>query len=256
MNSSENYNFSLFNPRNLHGRKNRNVILTMLLIWVVAVFGFQFLLRAVQKSTPEKALTLFESTWPAMLEGENTRVDYPTFLRSLVLVKGKSTVIPEHQIILSNAISRATYNAVPDSAETIIKRGIAETGSLKQQLVNTSEKEYIDIKTRIGELNRDLVLVCQPYTAFVPGTLEADVFTSSLKETCPESFHDSAYMRLPEIMQLYLTHNQSVLTDTPFLGFPFHYFYTAVLLLVLFIVLCIVYNLLIEWRLNKEGISE
>ena len=47
MNSTDQYNFSLFSPRNLHGKKNRNVILTMLLIWAVAVFGFQFLLRGI-----------------------------------------------------------------------------------------------------------------------------------------------------------------------------------------------------------------
>ena len=64
MESSDNYNFSLFKPRNLHGKKNRNVILTMLLIWAVAVFGFQFLLRGIEKPTPEKTLTVFESIWP------------------------------------------------------------------------------------------------------------------------------------------------------------------------------------------------
>jgi len=40
------------------------------------------------------------------------------------------------------------------------------------------------------------------------------------------------------------------------MGFPFHYFYTAVFLLILFVVLCITYNLLIEWRLKKEGVKE
>ena len=64
MESTDQYNFSIFSPRNLHGRKNRNVIFTMLVIWAVAVFGFQALLRAIEKPTPEKTLTVFESEWP------------------------------------------------------------------------------------------------------------------------------------------------------------------------------------------------
>lgn len=256
MKSSESYNFSLFNPRNLHGRKNRNVILTMLLVWVVAVFGFQFLLRGIQQPTPEKALMLFESTWPAVLAGEETRVDYPSFLRALVLVQGKNTVKPGDQSVISNAISCATYAMVPDSVKEAIMRMIAEAGSLRQQIAKARNQEYIDIRTRIVELNRSLAEITHPYTELNPGTLEAAIFTGSLKETCPESFSESGFNRLPEIMQLYLTHNQSVLTDTPFLGFPFHYFYTAVFLLILFVGLCIVYNILIEWRLGKEGIVE
>ncbi len=69
MESSDQYNFSIFSPRNLHGRKNRNVIFTMLAIWAVAVFGFQVLLKALEKPTPEKALTLFESEWSGIASG-------------------------------------------------------------------------------------------------------------------------------------------------------------------------------------------
>jgi hypothetical protein len=256
MKSSESYNFSLFNPRNLHGRKNRNVILTMLLIWVVAVFGFQFLLRGIQRPTPEKTLMLFESSWPAVLAGEETGVDYPSFLRALVLVQGKNSVKPGDQNVISNAISCVTYKMVPDSVKEAIISKIAETGSLKQQIAKARDQEYIDIRNRIVELNRSLAEISQPYSALSPGTLEAAIFTGSLKETCPESFGDSAFDRLPEIMKLHLTHNQSVLTDTPLLGFPFHYFYTAVFLLILFVGLCIVYNILVEWRLGKEGVVE
>ena len=69
MESSDQYNFSIFAPRNRHGRKNRNVIFTMLAIWAVAVFGFQFLLSIIEKPTPEKALGVFESAWPAVTGG-------------------------------------------------------------------------------------------------------------------------------------------------------------------------------------------
>ena len=81
MESSDNYNSSLFRPRNLHGRKNRNVILTMLLIWAVAVFGFQFLLRAIEKPVPEKALENFEKLWPSVRAGQGSQTDKTAFLK-------------------------------------------------------------------------------------------------------------------------------------------------------------------------------
>ncbi|MCK7511611.1 MAG: DUF4212 domain-containing protein [Desulfobacterales bacterium] len=90
MESSDQYNFSIFSPRNRHGRKNRNVIFTMLVIWAVAVFGFQILLRAIEKPTPEKALTAFESEWHSIAGGNEDEADYRALLNSLIMVKGKN----------------------------------------------------------------------------------------------------------------------------------------------------------------------
>ena len=135
MKPPDQYNFSLFNPRNLHGKKNRNVILTMLLIWVVAVFGFQFLLWGIQKPTPEKALFQFESTWPDLSNGDLTASDHKAFLNALVLVKGKNTVNPDDQVVISNAISCVTFKSVPGSIKVLIFSVIAEKRLLKEQLV-------------------------------------------------------------------------------------------------------------------------
>jgi hypothetical protein len=256
MGTPDSYNFSLFSPRNLHGKKNRNVILSMLLIWAVAVFGFQILLRVIEKPTPEKALTLFESTWPAIQSGNLTTEDYKTFLNALVLVKGKNTVKPEDQQVISNAISCVAYNNIPDTIHALITNGIAELATLKANLATIKDQEYLDVKISIVEKKKTLIDLCEPYSGFGQGSLEAAIFVGSLNDTYPASFDDVAYTRLPEIMKLYLTHNQSVLTDTIFLGFPFHYFYTAVFLLILFVMLCIVYNLMIEWRLKKQGVVE
>ncbi|MFO7369367.1 MAG: hypothetical protein R6X09_03755 [Bacteroidales bacterium] len=256
MATPDSYNFSLFSPRNLHGKKNRNVILSMLLIWAVAVFGFQLLLRILEKPTPEKALTLFESTWPAIQSGNLTTVDYKTFLNALVLVKGKNALKPEDQQVISNAISCVTYKNLPDTIHGLVTEGIVELESLEAKLVTIKDQEYLDVKTSIVEKKKNMIALCEPYSGFSKGSLEATIFIGSLNNNYPASFDDITYTRLPEIMKLYLTHNQSVLTDTIFLGFPFHYFYTAVFLLILFIMLCIAYNLLIEWRLNKQGVVE
>lgn len=256
MEHSDQYNFSIFKPRNLHGRKNRNVIFTMVIIWTVAVFGFQILLRITEKPTPEKTLAMFESAWPATLSGNLSQVDINTLLHSLALVKGKNMVKPEDQKILSDAISTLFYMSVPDSLQKQIISEAASLKALKKSLAVLNNQEYLDANAAIGEKTRLLSKAAIAYTGIREGSLEAVIVVSSLEETNHESLADSAFSGLPDIMKLYLTHNQSKLTDTKFLGFPFHYFYTAVFLLILFIALCIIYNILIEWRLNKEGIVE
>jgi len=256
MEPSDNYNFNLFSPRNLHGRKNRNVILTTLIIWVTAVFGFQILLKIIEKPTAEKPLAVFESVWPEAIAGNLNTVNYKGLLNSVILVKGKNTVKPEHQKTLNAAISRITFSIMPDSLKSSVLVVVTEISSLKQQLAATKDQKFLDLKSTILDKEKTINEITSPYTGFQKGSLEEKILTASLSADFPGSLSDVSLGGLPQIMTLYLTHNQSVLTDTKVLGFPFHYFYTAVFLLILFICLCIVYNLLIEWRLKKEGISE
>jgi len=256
MESPDLYNFSLFTPRNIHGKKNRNVIFTMLAIWAVAVFGFQFLLRLVEKPTPEKSLVMFESTWPSGTSAEFKPVDYKTLLNSLVLVRGKNIVSAADQKVLSEAISCTFFTLVPDSIRNMIIENITEIKSLKSKLIESRDKEYLDLKIIITDKSSKIASIGEFYSGFKKGSLESTILISTLQVRFPNSLKDDSFKGLPGIMKLYLTHNQSFLTDTKFLGFPFHYFYTAVFLLILFVSLCIVYNVLIEWRLNKQGIVE
>jgi hypothetical protein len=256
MESSSNYDFSIFKPRNLHGRKNRNVVLIMLLIWAVAVFGFQFLLWAIEKPTPEKALTQFEAAWPAAVNGTASEAEYQSLLNSLVLVKGKGVVTEADQDVLAHAISTIAFLLVPDSIQPAIQSGIAEQLSNKEKLSKANDQNYLALKSSIVETGKSLVQLTAPYSGLASESLEAKIMIASLKADYPESLSNAAFLGLPAMMKLYLTHNQSVLTDTKFLGFPFHYFYTAVFLLVLFVGLCIAYNLIIQWRLEKEGVVE
>ncbi len=256
MESSDQYNFSIFRPRNLHGRKNRNVIFTMLLIWVVAVFGFQLLLRIIQKPTPEKSLAPFESVWPKAGTNDLSPADYRSLLSSFVMVKGKNMVKPVDQELLSDAISCAVFSSMPDTLRNYLLEGVGEIKSMKSGLLTARGNEYLELTERIKSRYLLITELSEPYSGFRAGSLEAPIFAASLNDTYPSSLADPAFAVLPEIMRFYLTHYQSVLTDTKFLGFPFHYFYTAVFLLVLFIALCIVYNVLVEWRLRKEGVVE
>jgi uncharacterized membrane protein len=256
MESSDQFNFSIFKPRNIHGRKNRNVILTMLLIWATAVFGFQVLLRITEKPTPEKSLIMFDSAWTALLSGNPSDDDLNILLHSLLLVKGKNIVKPGDEKILSDAVNTLFYKLTPDSVSRLIINQTISLKDLKKQLVTAKDQQYLDVSARIAETIKSIGGDALPFTGFQQGSLEAVILVSTLDDTYFDSLSGEEFSRLPEIMKLYLTHNQSKLTDTKFLGFPFHYFYTAVFLLILFISLCIVYNILIEWRLKKQGIVE
>lgn len=256
MESTDQYNFNIFKPRNLHGKKNRNVIFTMLVIWAVAVFGFQFLLRGIEKPTPEKSLMMFESTWPQAVNGTLSPDDLQTLLFSLVHVSGKNTVKTEEQLIISEAITSVILGAIPDSIRPDVLELIASKEELKSNLADMQDQEYLDLKEQIAGIDSDLKQVIVPISGFSSGSLESTLLISSLKRVDPKPLSDPTFNKLPQIMGLYLIHNQSVLTDTKFLGFPFHYFYTAVFLLIMFIVLCIIYNILIEWRLKKQGVIE
>lgn len=256
MDSSDQYNFSLFKPRNFHGKKNRNVILTLLAIWVTAVFGFQLLLRVIEKPVPEKALTAFRSVWPQHQSLKSGDEEYRILLHSLVQVRGKNTVKPEAQKVISAGISTIVFNLVPDTTGSLIRSGIREMVELKGRLAVSHGQEYLDTKSVLLTVKNNLSALTSGYTGFMEGSLESSILLNSISEDHPESLSDEIFSGLPGIMELYLIHNQSFLTDATFLGFPFHYFYTAVFLLILFVILCIVYIILVERRLKSEGIVE
>lgn len=256
MESSDQYNFSIFQPRNRHGRKNRNVILSMLVIWAVAVFGFQILLKILEKPSTEATLGVFEASWPALVAEQADLTDYQAVLKSLLLVQGKNNSKPDDKQVLADAMSLTTFRMVPDSLEPIIQEGLIQIKALKAELPGLEDQAYLTARNEMFAQTNAIINLISPYGGFLPESLEATILTGNLDDTYPASFHDASFERLPDIMKFYLTHNQSVLTNTKFLGFPFHYFYTGVFLLVLFVVLCIAYNLLIEWRLKKEHITE
>ena len=170
MESSDNYNFSLFKPRNLHGRKNRNVILTMLLIWAVAVFGFQILLRLIEKPTPEKSLAGFESVWPQAFANDLRSVDYKTLLNSLVLVKGKTTVSPADKKILNEAISSIIFNVIPDSIRSGIMECISNIHVAKSEISEAKDQDFLDLKESILIEEKKISLFTAHYSGFIVGS--------------------------------------------------------------------------------------
>lgn len=204
------YSVNLFTPKTGHAKANSKIIITMVLVWAVAVFGFQFLLKALEKPTKEKSLIAFEQVWENVAAGMATSSEKQTIAKSILAVLGKS-VKKEDRAILVKVLNWNVYSLSPD-------------------LTKAQASEHLGVSAE---------------------SLEAVLLALELSETRVDALDGDAKDRVPGIMRLYLTHNQSVLTDTVFLGFPFHYWYTAEFLLILFVGLCLTYCILID-RIHKK----
>lgn len=212
------YDVNFFKVKTAHARANRNLIISLAIIWAVAVFGFQFLLVIFNEETPEKSYTSFQSLWPSVVENPETRIeDKQEFSKSLLFALGKYGTISEpHRTVLNEVLSWNIYNMLPDSTKNIfLEEPTKESIALAKETIGLTLTGF------------DKLMVIQlPYSLV---KIEAGQLNPALKEA------------LPQIMKLYLVHNQSFLTNFKFLGFPFHYWYTAQFLLILFVILCLIY---------------
>jgi len=256
MQPNSDYHFNLFQPLNEHGRKIRNLILITLSIWAIAVFGFQVLLKLVEKPTPELALTRFEAAYEAFQKGNLDPATVQQFLHSQILTTGKIGIKPADREVLTGGINLGIRMLIPDSVMTTVLVKIPEMDAMKEKLQKADGQEYLSLKTGIAGIQSDLMLLTAPFTGFSRGSLESDILISALRAKAPVGLNAPELSRLPEVMALYLTHNQSFLTDFKFIGFPFHYFYTAVFLLIMFVGMCLFYNLRLDRRMKIEKIEE
>jgi len=256
MQAKSDYHFNLFQPYTEHGRKIRNLILTMLAIWAVCVFGFQILLKVVEKPTPEASLVRFEAAYASLGQGSSDQGVIREFLHSQVLTAGKNVINPSDREVLHSGVNLAFSMLVPDSVRNPLLAKLPEMAAMKEKLATAKDQEYLDLKTGISRIQTDLMTATAPFSGFTPGGLESVILVSCLKSGTPSSLSSEELKSLPTVMKLYLTHNQSFLTDFKFIGFPFHYFYTAVFLLILFVGMCLLYNLRLDRRMKMEKIEE
>ena len=250
------YHFNLFQPFTEHGRKIRNLILTMLAVWAVCVFGFQILLKIVEKPTPESSLTRFEAAYGNLMNGNQDQSTLRDFLHSQVLTAGKIAIKPADREVLSAGINLGIRMLMPDSVLAPILAKLSEMAAMKERLAKSEDQDYLDLKTGISRIQSEAMTLTAPYSGFAAGSLEAEILISYLATTAPDGLTSPELQILPDVMKIYLTHNQSFLTDFKFLGFPFHYFYTAVFLLILFVAMCLLYNLRLDRRMKIEKIAE
>jgi len=244
------YHFNLFKPTTEHGRKNRNIILTMVLIWFVSVFGFQLLLVILQKPTPEKAYTTFESVWDNVKTGNASVTEKQDFIKSVISVYGKSSVKKENREILRNGVTGVVFSMVSDSGKVLLAGNISSLLESKEKLSTANDEEYVQLQSSLSETKKSINEMLDPVIGIEPTSVEASILPYCLNNS-DKGLSQDDIDALPKVMKLYLVHNQSFLTDTKFLGFPFHYFYTAEFLLILFVMLCLIYYFRIE-KLDKQ----
>ncbi|MDA3954363.1 MAG: DUF4212 domain-containing protein [Bacteroidales bacterium] len=243
------YHISFFKPTTAMAKWNRNLAIKLILVWAVAVFGFHFLLRAIEKPTPEDAYVKYEKVWEN-ISTENASVEeMQTFAHTSLSVLGKVFIKPNEKATLCNAVSWVTYQLADSLEKNLLVDKTRELEKIISEIAAISEPAYINAKKSLSQV-----------TSSILGLQQSDprrlILSLSLTSTEMDSFKDVNKEMIPAIMSTYLIHNQSFLTDFVFLGFPFHYFYTAVFLLVLFVFLCWLYCYRVDQKYAELGIEE
>ena len=218
MSEQRDFNVNFFKPKSEAEKANTKLISILVVIWAVAVFGFQFLLIGIQKPVEEQTLTDFRELWPKVQQAP-AESELQSLARVLLSTLGKNTTVKEQD-------------------RELMKEALAVTVNLREPGTRTAE----DAAQAIG--------------------LGADGFDPLLKDQLDYHYASTGTMNysgikgLPETMEKYLIHNRSILTDSSFLGFPLHYFYTAQFLLILFIVLCLIYAKAVDKKNTRLGIED
>ena len=253
--TEQDYSFNLFKPVSRYGKANRDLIISLVLVWFVAIFGFQLLLLVLQKPTPEKAFVKFEAVFENVKAGIGTVEENQDFINSMVSVAGKSSVTPENRLLIRKGVSWGVYSMLPDSAGMVLSGFVNELQATREKLEKASDTEYIQLQAELKSTRASINALANEVTGADPTNLKESILPYSLnagrEELTPEE-----WTSLAGVMKLYLVHNQSVLTDTRFLGFPFHYFYTSEFLLFLFVGISLFYSIRISQLQKKYGIKE
>ena len=249
------YNFSLFKPVSEYGRRNRNLILTLITIWFLSIFGFQLLLLIFEKPTPEKSLISFESVWADVKAGNASDQQKMELVNSMIMVSGKSSVKQADRLALNKALTFYVFSMLNDSDKVVLAGHLKELTGIRDKLAIAKDNEYGQLQSDLQRIKASINAIANEKTGIDPTNNKTNILPYSLNS---ENLGLSAQEMelLPQIMKLYLTHNQSFLTDTKFLGFPFHYFYTAEFLLILFVLLSLFYSIRITQIQKKLSIIE
>jgi putative solute:sodium symporter small subunit len=223
------------------------MVVQLVLIWAVAIFGFQILLKILEKPVPEPAFTLFESSWQAIDAGTPAVSDYQGVSQSILSVLGKVAIHEDDKLILEDALSTMAFQI--SGQKQSMKSAVAEFEALAAEITDISDEAYVAKKNELIPQLAELFALSEQ-------DVRSKIAPLGLKSELMESFDDPGRAQLTGIMELYLIHNRSVLTDAKFLGFPFHYFYTAVFLLILFVGLCWLYCVRTDMYNKKYGIED
>jgi putative solute:sodium symporter small subunit len=243
------YHISIFKPTTDSARRNRNLVLQFVLIWAVAIFGFQILLKILEKPTPEPAYTVYETNWDDIQAGNMEVTNLQNVSQSALSVLGKIAIDPGHRQALDNAVSWMAYNIADSIQKQRLIVVVKEFEDIASVTVNVTDDAYVGKKNQLIPVLREIFNLH-------PNDVRGKIAPLEVKSLLMESFDADNRKIFEQAMGFYLIHNRSVLTDTKFLGFPFHYFYTAVFLLILFVGLCWLYCVRTDMFNKKYGIED
>ena len=230
MDESKSYNVNFFKPSTPFLKENIRAIVIGLVIWGTATYGFQILLKIMETPTPEANYVAYQQIAPKLAQGNASNEEMVTAANLYLAVLGKSAALLKNDA-LKNAFTSTAYKVLP-SAE---KKALLEAAAM----VASDKAVNLDfLSTALGLKNKAMMAVL-PYSLT---TISPDKMAMT----------DPA---LKPVLDKFLIHNQSVLTDTIVLGFPFHYLYTALFLLTLFVVICLVYCQVIDRMMKKYGME-
>lgn len=243
-NNQNDYHVSFFKPVTNRARKNRTMVLWLITIWATAIFGFQILLRVIEKPTPEPAYVSYSEAWESVKIGNADEQELKVFSNSVLTVLGKVYIKPEFKSALVNAFSWSLLQIAGEHEEVLTEMAV-DFQRLTEESDNILDQDYIDIRETLSNKISVILNISEndPRRSIAPFMLDNEV---------SDIFSEDNKTLVAEAMPMYLIHNRSVLTDTIFLGFPFHYFFTAVFLLVLFIGLCLIYCIQTDKIERKE----
>lgn len=196
------YRISFFNPTTTHARITRNLAILLMSIWAVAVFGFQIALRVMEKPTPEKTLVVFESVWDDVRDGNAGLEQNQQFINSCLLVIGKQSVKADHLQILKNAYGATVFNLIPEEQKADFIQEVKELKQFVASEVSIIDPAYVKLKASIAAKVAPVAGIDSNSLLYelIPIGLTGDI----------ETFAAGTKSGLHQIMQLYLTHNQSV----------------------------------------------
>jgi len=243
-NNTNGYHISFFKPTTPQAKSNRNMVIWLVLIWFIAIFGFQVLLKLLEKPTPENAYLDFQKVWGNVENGTANYEELMMLGQSTLSVLSKVMINTEERTVLNNALSNSIYQLTADSLKEDLLLRIHHFENVKTSIEDISDTSYITAKMKLSsEISSRLNIS--------PLDVRSKILPLELSSANIETITDDTKANLPSIMKKYLVHNQSVLTDAKFLGFPFHYFYTAIFLLIMFVVLCLLYCIFTD-KLNAK----
>ncbi len=232
MEVSAKYDINFFTPHTPFLKDATRLIWIGMTIWFLATYGFHILLKVIEKPTPEAGYMVYEKVYPKLTQGTASQDEYLGISKVYLSLVGKSVALQKNSA-LKNAFTATMHEALPTGQKDQLLAAATEAAKNKNVDVGFIAKA-------LGVDNNAAMKAAIPY-ALTP------IDAGSKAMTSPE---------IPAIMDKFLIHNQSVLTDTIVLGFPFHYLYSALFLLTLFVLICLVYCKAIDKVMKKYDLEQ